>query len=146
MSLAERPLGRGTARPVLCTASLAAAQGSLSVNRRLPPTVPARMSDAGCNAMSEPLKIFLSIVAGVGLLVGVIALVDPDGSTAVETVADEPVPGQRFQVTQTQKADGLKLKVLADLDTGREYLVVDWGEGAGVTALLPAADEPAASE
>ena len=91
--------------------------------------------------MSEPLKIVLSILAGLGLLVGLIVLIDPDGSTAVETVAAEPVPGQRFQVTQTQKADGLKLKVLADLETSREYLVVDWGEGAGVTALLPAADD-----
>ena len=82
----------------------------------------------------------LSVVGGMIFLIALIAFVDGDRDTALEPIAAEPLPGQRFQVTATQEAERMTLRVLTDHDTGHEYLIVDWGEGTGVTPLLPPAD------
>ena len=84
--------------------------------------------------------LLLSTALGVAAVVGMLFVVIGDRSDINEIVTDEPAEGVRWQVTQKQRADGIKIRVLEDLQNGREYLIVDWGEGTGVTALLPPAE------
>lgn len=80
----------------------------------------------------------LAVVGVIGVIVAVLFVTMPGPNTAAVRATDEPLPGQRFQVTLTQEAESMSLRVLTDLETGRDYLIVDWGEGTGVTPLLPA--------